>query len=83
MREAPTPDHPLRLAIIIGSTRQGRFAPTVANWFAGEASRREDMSVDVIDLAEAQLPDVLTREPYARGDGCDAHGCHGPTRSSW
>jgi NAD(P)H-dependent FMN reductase len=55
--------NPLLLAIIIGSTRQGRFAPTVTNWFAGQARRRDDMTVDVIDLAEARLPDVLTEEP--------------------
>jgi NAD(P)H-dependent FMN reductase len=55
--------NPLLLAIIIGSTRQGRFAPTVANWFAGQAMRRDDMTVDVIDLAEARLPDILTEEP--------------------
>ena len=53
----------LLLTIIIGSTRQGRFAPTVANWFAGQARRRDDMTVDVIDLAEARLPDVLTEKP--------------------
>ena len=50
----------LVLAVIIGSTRLGRLAPTVAKWFAGQAERREDMAVDVIDLAEAQLPDVLS-----------------------
>jgi NAD(P)H-dependent FMN reductase len=53
----------LHLAIIIGSTRQGRFAPTVADWFAGQASQRDDMTVDVIDLAEARLPDVLSEKP--------------------
>jgi NAD(P)H-dependent FMN reductase len=53
----------LHLAIIIGSTRQGRFAPTVANWIAGRAIQRDDMCVDLIDLAEARLPDILSREP--------------------
>jgi NAD(P)H-dependent FMN reductase len=51
------------LAIIIGSTRQGRFAPTVANWFTGQARQRDDMTVDVVDLAEARLPDVLSEQP--------------------
>jgi NAD(P)H-dependent FMN reductase len=50
----------LHVTIIIGSTRQGRFAPTVANWFANHARQREDMTVDVIDLAEARLPEVLS-----------------------
>jgi NAD(P)H-dependent FMN reductase len=50
---------PLRLVLIIGSTRAGRFAPVVAEWFAAQARMRGDMDVDVIDLAEAWLPDVL------------------------
>jgi len=59
------PDSPLHLAIIIGSTRQGRFAPTVATWFANQARSRPDLIVDVIDLAEARLPDVLSTQPAA------------------
>jgi NAD(P)H-dependent FMN reductase len=49
----------LRLAVIIGSTRTGRFGPTVAGWFAAQAGRRADLDVDVIDLAEARLPETL------------------------
>lgn len=50
---------PLDLAVIIASTRKGRFGPTVARWFASRAARHDDVSVDVIDLAEVGLPDVL------------------------
>jgi NAD(P)H-dependent FMN reductase len=50
----------LRVAIIIGSTRQGRFAPTIANWFAAEAEQRPDMTIDLIDLADAGLPEMLS-----------------------
>jgi NAD(P)H-dependent FMN reductase len=53
-------DDPLRLAIIIASTRNGRFGPTVAAWFAARARRRTDLDVDLIDLAEAALPQTLT-----------------------
>ncbi|TCP57050.1 NAD(P)H-dependent FMN reductase [Tamaricihabitans halophyticus] len=49
----------LNLAIIIGSTRKGRFGPTAATWFANEARRQTDMHVDVIDLADTQLPDTI------------------------
>jgi NAD(P)H-dependent FMN reductase len=59
------PDSPLRLAIIIGSTREGRFAPTVAAWFASHARARPGLEVDVIDLADARLPDVLSTQPAA------------------
>jgi NAD(P)H-dependent FMN reductase len=49
----------LHLAVIIGSTRKGRRGPVIADWFAGEARRRNDMTIDVIDLADAGLPEVL------------------------
>ncbi|MFF8608682.1 NADPH-dependent FMN reductase [Streptomyces sp. NPDC015346] len=52
----------LRVAVIIGSTRTGRFGPTAANWIADEAAMRGDLDVDVIDLATAWLPDVLGAE---------------------
>jgi NAD(P)H-dependent FMN reductase len=53
----------LQLCVIIGSTRKGRFAPTVARWFTSQAERRDDLSVDVLDLAEANLPDALSDKP--------------------
>lgn len=51
----------LRLAVIIGSTREGRFGETVAKWFINQARQRSDMDVDVIDLADTPLPTVLTQ----------------------
>jgi Predicted flavoprotein len=54
----PRRSRPL-LAVIIGSTRAGRFGPTVARWFADRARRRGDLDLDVIDLAEARLPQAL------------------------
>jgi NAD(P)H-dependent FMN reductase len=45
---------PLNIAVIIGSVRDGRFGPTVADWFL---SRVEGpFAVDVIDMAEVPLP---------------------------
>lgn len=49
----------IKLAVIVGSTRRGRFAPVVSRWFAEEAGRRADLDVDVLDLADVGLPDVL------------------------
>ncbi|MEV4128552.1 NAD(P)H-dependent oxidoreductase [Nocardia sp. NPDC049707] len=49
----------LRIAMIIGSTRSGRFGPTVADWLAGRVQRRRDLDLDTIDLAGAGLPDEL------------------------
>lgn len=48
---------PLRVAIVIGSTRDGRFGPTVGTWFTGQArSHAPDTHFDVIDLADLDLP---------------------------
>jgi NAD(P)H-dependent FMN reductase len=49
---------PINLAVVIGSTREGRFGPTVARWFAGEAAARHDFTVDLVDIAEFELPDA-------------------------
>ncbi|QNE22589.1 NAD(P)H-dependent oxidoreductase [Kribbella qitaiheensis] len=50
----------VRLVVIVGSTRTGRFGPTVADWFAQQAAKWADLDVDVIDLATADLPPTLT-----------------------
>jgi len=69
----------VNLAVIVGSTREGRFAPTVSRWLIGQLRQRDDVSVDVIDLADADLPPVLGSTPteeveryVARLDRADA-----------
>ncbi|MFB7372135.1 NADPH-dependent FMN reductase [Streptomyces sp. NPDC056222] len=54
---------PLKLAVIIASDREGRFAPVVANWFLGRTVERDDFTVDVVDLAEVGLPTSLSYNP--------------------
>jgi NAD(P)H-dependent FMN reductase len=44
----------LKLAIIIGSVRDGRFGPVVANWFAQQVDDR--FEIDIVDLADTTLP---------------------------
>ncbi|GAB3723483.1 NADPH-dependent FMN reductase [Nocardiopsis nanhaiensis] len=56
----PGTEKPLRVVVIIGSICRGRFAPVAAEWFTALARQREDLEVDVIDLAQACLPEVLT-----------------------
>ena len=56
-------DTPLQLAIIIGSTREGRFADVVAEWFVTQARLRDDFVLDVIDLADVDLPAVYPQQP--------------------
>jgi NAD(P)H-dependent FMN reductase len=55
-------DRPIRVAIIIGSTREGRFGPTVARWFAEQTAQRDDMVVDLVDLAEMDLPAAYPKQ---------------------
>ncbi|TGA95279.1 NAD(P)H-dependent oxidoreductase [Streptomyces sp. MZ04] len=57
----------MRIAIIIGSIREGRFGPTAADWLAARACRRPDLDVDIIDLAQAWLPTTLPAEPPTTG----------------
>jgi NAD(P)H-dependent FMN reductase len=52
---------PLKLKIIIGSTRPGRKGPTVAAWVAKAAAGHADFDVETIDLADLNLP--LLDEP--------------------
>ncbi|MCC3775692.1 NADPH-dependent FMN reductase [Streptomyces sp. UNOB3_S3] len=54
---------PYRLAVVVASTREGRFGPTVAEWLAGQTARRDDIDVDVIDLGEHPLPVSLSKDP--------------------
>lgn len=47
---------PLRVAVIIGSSREGRFAPAVGDWFLSRAARRADLSPVTVDIAATELP---------------------------
>ncbi len=71
---------PLKVAVIVGSTREGRFGGTVADWFVARASARADLEIDVIDLAATDLPAALSRRAdpnvasyAARIDHADAY----------
>ncbi|WP_285776916.1 NAD(P)H-dependent oxidoreductase [Microtetraspora sp. NBRC 13810] len=50
---------PLKVAVIVGSVREGRFGAVVSRWFAAQTAGRTDMTVDVVDLADVPLPLVL------------------------
>jgi NAD(P)H-dependent FMN reductase len=56
---ASTTSTPLRVAIISGSTRDGRFGPTVAEWIRRQAAQRPELDLDLIDLVETPLPTVF------------------------
>lgn len=56
---ASTVSEPLRVAVVIGSTRQGRFGPVVAKWLLGHADQRADMDTDLVDLLATPVPQAL------------------------
>ncbi len=45
-----------KIALIIGSTRPTRFADIPAQWMLAQAQAREDMTVELVDLREFDLP---------------------------
>lgn len=62
---------PLRIGIIIGSTRPTRVGDQVAAWIKENAERLSDSQFEVIDLAEVDLP--LLDEPYSASMGRYEH----------
>ncbi len=46
----------LTLKIIIGSTRPGRVGPTIAKWVEDVARQHAKFDVEVVDLADINLP---------------------------
>lgn len=46
----------LKLQVIICSTRPGRVGPAVARWFADYSAQHSDFDIDLVDLAEFNLP---------------------------
>jgi NAD(P)H-dependent FMN reductase len=53
----------LRVAVLIGSTREGRVGDRVAGWIADRARRRDGLAVGVIDLADFAFPTRYPRVP--------------------
>ncbi|MEH0975160.1 NAD(P)H-dependent oxidoreductase [Micromonospora sp. CPCC 205546] len=43
---------PLRLAVIVGSTRESRTGDRIGRWFVDRARRRDGLAVTVVDLAD-------------------------------
>lgn len=46
----------LKIAVIIGSTRDSRFADKPANWILERARARGDMEVELVDIRDFDLP---------------------------
>jgi len=58
-----------RLAIVIGSVRDGRFGPIVASWVRDQAVARGGFDVTLVDLADYDIPLALpAASPKFAGD---------------
>ncbi|CAL9444698.1 hypothetical protein SUDANB108_02315 [Streptomyces sp. enrichment culture] len=55
----------LRVTLVIGSNRHGRFGPVVADWLLDRLRDRDDLVAEVVDVAEAALPTSLEPTPEA------------------
>jgi NAD(P)H-dependent FMN reductase len=53
----------LKVAVIVGSTRQGRAGGRIGDWFAERARGRAGIAVEVMDLAEFAFPERYPEEP--------------------
>jgi NAD(P)H-dependent FMN reductase len=63
----------LKFAIIVGSTRPGRKADTVARWVFDIAARRGDASFEIVDIADFDLPLLDEALPPSMGQYAQPH----------
>jgi NAD(P)H-dependent FMN reductase len=52
-------DRPLRLAVLVGSTREGRAGAPIARWFVTHANQHAGFEIDVLDLLDVPIPTRL------------------------
>ncbi|PYE82508.1 NADPH-dependent FMN reductase [Pseudoroseicyclus aestuarii] len=45
-----------RIALIVGSTRDSRFAEKPVAWLKGVAAERDDLTLDILDIRDFDLP---------------------------
>ncbi|MEV7125777.1 NAD(P)H-dependent oxidoreductase [Streptomyces sp. NPDC093260] len=55
---------PLKVTLIVGSNRHGRFGPVVADWLLARLRDHDGIAAQVVDVADtAALPTTLERGP--------------------
>lgn len=57
----------IKIAIIVGSTRPGRKAGTVAEWVYGIAKKRSDAEFEIVDIKDYNLPFLHEPMPPSTG----------------
>lgn len=53
----------MRIAIIVGTTREGRLTPRLARWVHTAAAKRSEVTFDVLDLKTFDIP-LLEQAPW-------------------
>lgn len=53
----------MNIAVIVGTTRQGRVTPKLAKWVMSRADERTDADFSIIDLADYDIP-MLQEAPW-------------------
>ncbi|MFF8911753.1 NADPH-dependent FMN reductase [Streptomyces sp. NPDC015032] len=56
---------PLKVAVLLASNREGRFAPVVSDWFLSRTAGHSGIETDLVDLAELDLPIAHSYRPDA------------------
>jgi len=56
-----------RIQLILGSTREGRFGEKAAGWALARLAKREDLSVEPVDLRDYPMPFYEQQAPPAYG----------------
>lgn len=59
---------PPRVLVIVGSTREERLGPVVADWFVRTAAAHEGLDLDLLDLRDAGLPERQGAGHPSRGE---------------
>ena len=58
---------PLRIQIIVGTTREGRRAESLARWVLAAAAGRDEIAAELVDLAAWNLPFLASPVPPVMG----------------
>lgn len=62
-----------KIQLIIGSTRDGRNAPVVADWIQQKAAKHEELDIEIVDLKDIDLPFFKAATPPAYGADTSDH----------
>lgn len=66
MQTHTEPMAPVRVTVVVGSNREGRFGPVVAGWLLDRIGERDDLVAEVVDVAETPLPTTFAADADAK-----------------